>query len=154
MSFKEARRGDVFFIPAGTVHAIGAGVLIYEIQQNSTLTYRLYDYMRRDKEGRLRELHVDKAMRVADLSVYDKQPTSAPIIGSCKYFEVQRHELSGELRLFVGEDSYLAISAVLGEGYISGEKISAGDTYFSPAGSGEILLSGDMTILTVKTPKV
>ena len=60
-------RDDVFFIEAGTVHAIGAGALIAEIQENSNLTYRLYDYNRRDKQGKLRELHVDKALDVVDL---------------------------------------------------------------------------------------
>ena len=67
LSFKPVGAGDVFFIPAGTVHAIGGGVLIFEIQQNSTLTYRLYDYGRRDKAGNLRELHVDRAMNVLNI---------------------------------------------------------------------------------------
>ena len=70
LSFKKVRQGDVYFIPSGTIHAIGAGVVIFEIQQNSTLTYRLYDYMRRDKDGNLRELHVDKAMKVSLLEPY------------------------------------------------------------------------------------
>ena len=61
--------------------------------------------------------------------------------------------MTGSLTLTVGKDSYLAVSAVLGEGYIEGEKISRGDTYFSPADSGEIRLEGNMTVLTVKTPK-
>ena len=60
------KRGDVFFIPAGTVHAIGAGILICEIQQNSNTTYRVYDYNRRDKDGNLRPLHVEKALAVSD----------------------------------------------------------------------------------------
>lgn len=154
LSFKEVAPGDVFFIPAGTVHAIGAGVLIYEIQQNSTLTYRLYDYMRRDKEGRLRELHVDKAMKVSNLGVYSPADNiEGAIIGKCKYFEVEKHSISGEFELFVDNGSYLAISVVDGCGECDGESVSLGDTCFSPAGSGKILLKGDMTVLTVKTPK-
>lgn len=154
LAFKKVRPGDVFFIPAGTVHAIGAGVLIYEIQQNSTLTYRLYDYMRRDNDGRLRELHVDKAMRVSDLSVYSETVNArGAIIGKCKYFEVEKHSVSGELKFFVDGGSYLAISVVEGSGECEGESASLGDTYFSPAASGEILLKGNMTVLTVRTPK-
>ena len=67
LAFRRVKAGEVYFIPAGTVHAICEGVMIYEIQQNSTLTYRLYDYMRRGGEGRLRELHPDRAMDVAEL---------------------------------------------------------------------------------------
>jgi mannose-6-phosphate isomerase len=69
--------GDVIYNPAGTVHAIGAGVFLFEIQQASDLTYRLYDYGRRDAEGKLRELHLDKALEVADLSA-EKTPSKAP----------------------------------------------------------------------------
>ena len=83
LSFKKVKKGDIYFIPSGTIHAIGAGTVIFEIQQNSTLTYRLYDYMRRDKNGNLRELHVDKAMKVSLLEPYrelefDKNDESPP----------------------------------------------------------------------------
>lgn len=112
--------GDVFFIPAGTVHAIGAGILLAEVQQNSNLTYRVYDYGRKDAQGNTRELHVEKALEVMDrkqLSSYrqeafKKQGTKAveenaaeksaegkdaagknvylERIGSCEYFTVDR----------------------------------------------------------------
>ena len=154
LKFHKVKAADVFFIPAGTVHAIGEGVLIYEIQQNSTLTYRLYDYMRRDQMGNLRELHVDKAMLVCDLSEYTPENTANDeVIGSCKYFETRRYEVSGELSLTVGEDSFISFSAVRGEGFIEGMPIRRGDTYFSPAGSGKITLSGEMTVLAVSVPK-
>jgi len=66
MNFFEVKAGDCYFIPSGTIHAIGTGCLIYEIQQNSNLTYRVYDYDRRDKNGNPRELHVEKALKVLD----------------------------------------------------------------------------------------
>ena len=157
LSFKTVKKGDVYFIPSGTIHAIGAGVVIFEIQQNSTLTYRLYDYMRRDKDGNLRELHVDKAMKVSLLepyseSVFDKDDES--LIGTCEYFETRKYKLNFAKKTFnVGEDSFLSITCVSGNGTVEGEKIALGDTFFSPAGVGEITVEGDLEIIAVTLPK-
>ena len=156
LSFKEVQPGDVYFIPSGTIHAIGAGVVIFEIQQNSTLTYRLYDYMRRDKDGNLRELHVDKAMKVSLLepykeAIFDKDDES--LIGKCEYFETRKYTLNFTKMTFnVGNDSYLSVTCVKGEGTIEGERIGLGDTFFIPAGAGEIALEGNLEIACVKTP--
>ncbi|MBR3681286.1 MAG: class I mannose-6-phosphate isomerase [Clostridia bacterium] len=160
LSFKEVRTGDVFFIPSGTIHAIGAGVVIFEIQQNSTLTYRLYDYMRRDKDGNLRELHIEKAMLVSDLDVYKPAPrvaNSPEIIGKCEYFETAKYKLNfTNLTLDVTPDSFLSVTCVGGAGEIEGEKIQKGDTFFIPAGAGKITVSGGegLEIITVKIPKM
>ena len=92
------KKDDVFFIEAGTVHAIGSGALIAEIQENSNLTYRMYDYNRVDKNGKLRELHVDKAVEVANLkgSSEPRQPlrvlkyrkgAASELLCRCKYFQ-------------------------------------------------------------------
>lgn len=160
LSFKRVSAGDVFFIPSGTIHAIGAGVVIFEIQQNSTLTYRLYDYMRRDKDGNLRELHVEKAMLVSDLDVYNAAPrveNSPEIIGKCEYFETAKYKLNFTKMTFnVGSDSFLSVTCVGGEGEIEGEKIKRGNSFFIPAGSGEITVTGgeNLEIITVKIPKM
>ena len=157
LSFKTVKKGDVYFIPSGTIHAIGAGVVIFEIQQNSTLTYRLYDYMRRDKDGNLRELHVDKAMKVSLLepykeSVFDKDDES--LIGTCEYFETRKYKLNfAKMAFNVENDSFLSITCVSGSGMINGEKMELGDTFFSPAGSGEITVEGDVEIIAVRLPK-
>lgn len=157
LSFKRVKKGDVYFIPSGTIHAIGEGVVIFEIQQNSTLTYRLYDYMRRDKEGNLRELHVDKAMKVSLLEPYreatfDKNDES--LIGSCEYFETRKYTLNFTKMVFnVENDSFLSITCVSGSGTVNGEKMELGDTFFSPAGSGEITVEGDAGIIAVRLPK-
>jgi mannose-6-phosphate isomerase len=157
LSFKEVKRGDVYFIPSGTIHAIGAGVVIFEIQQNSTLTYRLYDYMRRDKDGNLRELHVDKAMRVSLLKPYkahefDKNDES--LIGKCEYFETRKYKLNLSKTSFnVEKDSFLSITCVGGNGKIEDEKISLGDTFFIPAGAGEITVEGELEIIAVSLPR-
>lgn len=156
LKFHEVSPGDVFFIPAGTIHAIGAGVLIYEIQQNSTLTYRLYDYMRRDKDGNLRELHVDKAMRVSSLTEYKKPDCSAHgenVIGYSKYFETREYRLDGELTLTVDDGSFLALTVISGEGECEGERLSLGDSFFCPAGAGDITLRGNLTLITVSIPE-
>ena len=95
------KKDDVFYIPAGKVHAIGAGVLVAEIQENSNLTYRLYDYNRVEKGGKKRELHIEKALDVADLKGNEEpgQPLrvlrykpgcAAELLCRCKHFEVQR----------------------------------------------------------------
>ena len=155
LSFKTVKPGDVYFIPSGTIHAIGAGVVIFEIQQNSTLTYRLYDYMRRDKEGNLRELHVDKAMKVSLLEPYKESEfdtNDANVIGKCEYFETRKYSLNFTKQTFnVENDSYLSITCVKGEGAIEGEEITRGDTFFIPAGEGEVTVEGNLDIIAVKT---
>ena len=157
LSFKRVKPGDVFFIPAGTIHAICDGVLIYEIQQNSTLTYRLYDYLRRDKDGNLRELHIDKAMTVSNLSPYEAPNINSKnpnVIGECEYFTTEKYKLNfTNKRFLVTDKSYLMISCISGEGTIEGEKIAKGDTFFVPAGAGEVEISceDEIQIITVKT---
>ena len=157
LSFKKVKPGDVYFIPAGTIHAICEGVLIYEIQQNSTLTYRLYDYKRCDKDGNLRELHIDKAMTVSNLSPYEAPNINSKnpnVIGECEYFTTEKYKLNfTNKRFLVTDKSYLMISCISGEGTIEGEKITKGDTYFIPAGMGEIEVStkGEIEIITVRT---
>ena len=99
-------KDDLFFIPAGTIHAIGAGALVAEIQESSNLTYRLYDYDRIGKDGKKRELHSDKALDVADLhgSAEPRQPLrvlkyrpgmASELLIRCKYFEVYRMLING-----------------------------------------------------------
>ena len=130
--------GDVFFIPAGTVHAIGAGILLAEVQQNSNLTYRVYDYGRKDAQGNTRELHVEKALDVMDRKqlsscrqeAFKKQGTKAAgkdvyleRIGSCEYFTVDRLFLednafySGKLT----KESFLSLLVLEGEGVLTEE---------------------------------
>ena len=144
--------GDVFFIPAGTVHAIGAGILLAEVQQNSNLTYRVYDYGRKDAQGKTRELHVEKALEVMNrkqLSAYrqeafkkqGKKPAGKNVyleqIGSCEYFTVDRLFLeenafySGKLT----EESFLSLLVLEGEGVLTAETKHAKENH--PDGSPE-----------------
>ena len=99
----EVHKGDCVMVKAGTIHAIGAGILICEIQQNSNCTYRMYDYDRKDKFGNKRELHIDKAIDVVDVKKYkpfisDNKdvPERAEVLVSCKYFECYKYVLGSD----------------------------------------------------------
>lgn len=128
--------GDVFFIPAGTVHAIGAGIVLAEVQQNSNLTYRVYDYGRKDAQGNTRELHVEKALQVMkrkkvssfmqeELQKDEKKAVGEnaylELIGSCPYFTVERLSLEeeGSFSRELGEESFLSILVLEGEALLS-----------------------------------
>ena len=82
LNFYEVKSGECYFIPSGTIHAIGAGCLICEIQQNSNLTYRVYDYGRKDKDGKERELHVEKALKVTNLKKHENKFLSGELLGA------------------------------------------------------------------------
>ena len=130
--------GDVFFIPAGLIHAIGAGVLIAEIQQNSDTTYRMYDYNRAGADGKLRELHIEKALDVCitTKSEYIKQ-SSVAILSQCEYFSVYKDSLQN-LDASYAFNSIICLdgSAEIVHNDIA-YSINKGDSYFMPAGIGK-----------------
>ena len=118
------KKGDCFFIPSGTLHAIGAGILLAEIQQNSNTTYRVYDYGRRGADGKLRPLHIEKALDVTNLSPiaptaqYPAQPVdggSVRRLESCKYFISDVVEVSGKVHFTVGTETFRHLLALDGE---------------------------------------
>lgn len=133
LNFIEVKPGDKYFIPSGTVHAIGAGVTIIEIQQNSTLTYRLYDYKRKDKDGNERELHIEKALKVLNFDKYKKLEFKEPLIGQCKYFTSFVKDVKSEEKIETNEDSFASITFISGEGEVNGIPYKIGDTFFIPA---------------------
>lgn len=157
LRFVPVRRGDRFPIPPGTIHAIGAGVLLFEIQQNSTLTYRLYDYGRRDAAGHTRELHLDKALDVADLAPYRASSCGEDdpsLLGRTPYFEARYYKLNFTKREFlVTEDTFLSITVVDGEGRIGPEPCKKGDTFFLPAVHDRVSAEGDLSLITVSLPE-
>lgn len=152
LNFVEVHKGDVFFIPSGCVHAIGAGILIAEIQQSSNVTYRVYDYNRIGKDGKLRPLHVDKALDVIvdytpdqiDKIRFENGRTEGSL-ANCKYFKVDR--LTGEQDL-TADDSFLHILCLDGEGDIGGYPMKKGDSYYLPKGLGSVHVSGNAEIIT------
>jgi len=132
------KKGDVFFIESGTVHAIGKGMVICEIQQNSNTTYRVYDYDRRDKSGKARELHIEKAIEVARLTPSEKHIfENKNIIAACKYFTCEKVDVSGTETVEITDECFKSIIVTSGEGklFMSGETLAfkAGDSIFVPA---------------------
>lgn len=155
-----SKKGDVFFVEAGTIHAIGKGNLIAEIQQNSNVTYRLYDYGRVDKNGNERELHIEKGILASNLNKTEpkeiiKLDDNTRVIGSCEYFEVKELKLDGNKTLDADEKSYHAIICVDGSFAISefSAKVKVGETVFVPAGTGKYTVSGKATLLVTSNPK-
>ncbi len=148
--------GDVFFIESGTLHAIGAGIMICEIQQNSNCTYRVYDYGRLGADGKPRELHVEKALAVSKLTpsdTADRQGKAQAIPGgsrarlaSCKYFTVDKLQVEEQVSWQVDESSFLSLIAMDGSGQVSGGEntveFQPGDSIFVPAGAGTITIEG------------
>ena len=158
LNFIPVKKGESYFISAGTVHAIGAGCLICEIQQNSNLTYRVYDYNRRGADGKLRELHVDKAVKVINFKKYtpvtfegENGKDGLKTIAKCKYFRVRKAGLDGKIDLF-NADSFTAVTAVSGSGTINGESFVKGDSFFIPCGT-EISLSGTAELIITDVDK-
>jgi len=141
------KRGDVFFIPAGTIHAICSGILICEIQQNSNTTYRIYDYDRRDANGKLRQLHIEKAQDTACLSPIPSQiKEDGSVLGRCKYFTAEKLDCNGSTKLKLSKNSFRSVVILSGSGRIElGNdtlELSKGDSIFIPAQNAQAVLKG------------
>ncbi len=165
LNFVDVHAGEVYFIPSGQVHAIGAGILIAEIQQNSNITYRVYDYNRPGADGKPRELHTAKALDVvkirseADIdeirfSVPRKPADNWEILASCAYFATLRTSTApGRTALYDSTDRSFASLLVLDaedaqlECGRFMEPIHKGESWFIPAGSGEVKISGRAEVI-------
>lgn len=156
----EAKAGDVFFIEPGTIHAIGAGLMICEIQQNSNTTYRVYDYDRRGADGKPRELHIDKAIAVSTLTpshgtkcgeaqVLDGYTSSK--IASCKYFTSEQITVTDTANIKIYDDSFRSVVVCRGEASLSAGgctlSVKKGDSVFVPAQNGCITVNGSCELL-------
>ena len=152
LKFYPVKAGDSYFIPAGTVHAIGAGVLICEVQESSDITYRVYDYGRRDKSGNTRELHVEDAMRVAKFEKYEKPHFPSGVLGECGHFTAREVRIDGEYTLAASVESFRCVTCVSGSGSINGKEIKAAESYFISADEGDATLKGSMTVILTEVP--
>jgi mannose-6-phosphate isomerase len=150
--------GDTFYIPAGTVHALRAGVLVVEVQQNSDTTYRLYDYDRPGLDGKPRELHIEDSLNVIR---YDAQATKKTTevpgpntwlrIAESPYFLVDKAEVSGRFAQTTHPDSFQLLVICEGEGELHWDgqslAIKPGDSFLIPANLGDYALQGELTVL-------
>lgn len=163
----EVKPGDTFYVKAGTIHAIGSGSLICEIQQSSNSTYRIYDYGRRDKEGNLRPLHIDKALDVIDVDLNlqaakegalqgEKMPGNFIKLVESPYFTTNLYKGNSASVIKVDESSFVALVVLKGEGELfasDGNQVhryKPGDTFFVDAGNREIMINGATEFLIVR----
>ena len=160
----EVKKGDVVMVKAGTIHAIGAGIIICEIQQNSNCTYRMYDYDRRDKYGNPRELHVKKALDVVDTKAYVKDNKTEVMLEEnehyslerlvqCKYFECLKYEIKDEVKIVADESSFVSLVFIEGSGTIEADDykqevpFKAGESFFVSSGKRSINIKGKGTCI-------
>ncbi|MDU4958409.1 MAG: mannose-6-phosphate isomerase, class I [Agathobacter rectalis] len=164
----EVHKGDTYFVPAGTVHGIGKGILVAEIQESSNVTYRVYDYDRVDKNGKKRELHFDKAVQVMDMNVepdVSQKPRivkyysgcSRELLCRCKYFETERIQVTKGFAFSVMDTSFQVLMCLNGYGEVQTMdaeqkpmRFSKGETLFLPAGMGRCLVVGDAELIKVR----
>ena len=162
----KVKKGDVVFIPSGMLHAIGEGIFLAEVQQSSNTTYRVYDYDRRDKTGKPRDLHVKQATDVVDLTVpaVDFSPKGKPceyegaektLLTDCRYFSMTRLSVSGSFEDVAGEESFVSLLVLEGTGTLTGGgktfPLQKGVSVFIPAGFGGYTLEGSgLTLLETR----
>lgn len=160
----KVRKGDVMFIPAGTVHSIGKGVVLVEIQQCSNATYRIDDFERLGSDGNLRPLHIEKALDVIDFTLYKEKPVGAGILSSskeyihmrlvaCDYFCTDRLELKGSFLFSCENKNFVCVLCVDGSVTIESESgtlaLSKGETAFIPSGHKNVSFKGQGQVIIV-----
>ena len=162
-------KGDVFFIRSGTLHAIGKGILIAEIQQNSNTTYRIYDYGRVGKDGKPRELHVEKAKDVTKLAPAESYPdipavhengADIKLLARCEYFTTYKVDIDDKAEFEADESSFVSLLVLEGEPLVTdgkpeptadeAVKAKKGDSLFIPAGSGKFYVEGKCSLILTR----
>ena len=156
----DSHAGDLFFLPAGRIHAIGAGNLLAEIQQTSDITYRVYDFDRRDANGNPRELHTEQAKDAIDYTVYpeykseyDRNGKSATPLVKCQYFDVKREIIDGVSTIDASADSFMIIMCLDGEATITDNlggvtHVKKGESILVPAVITSMKAEGNATFMT------
>lgn len=161
----KVKKGDLFFIESGTMHAICKGILLAEVQQNSNTTYRIYDYGRLGKDGKPRELHVDKAADVTKLcppSIPDSSERKTEVYGNsvkseltkCDLFVMYELKVNGEYKSVADDTSFVSLLCLEGCGTVKcGENelaLKKGESLFIPANSGEFVVDGKLNLLETR----
>lgn len=161
------KKGDVFYIPAGLVHAIGKGITVAEVQQSSNITYRIFDYLREDEKGQRRELHISKAAQVAGFRpplqghrpmglCQKKEGYEKTLLVQCPYFIVNHYRVKTVMDSREGENA-LAVYVIEGKGTLSVEnetmELNGGDCIFVPKEVKNYEIRGKLEILISEVPK-
>ena len=156
---KKVRQGDVFFLETGTIHAIGAGMVVAEIQQTSDITYRIYDFERKDANGKERELHTDLALDAINYNKVDTQKFYSKNINesnetvNCPYFTTNFIPLDGQINIQKVDNSFTVYMCVDGNFDLIHNKVtfqySKGDTILIPASLKDFELSGNASLLEI-----
>ena len=154
------KEDDVFFLPAGRIHAIGAGCFLAEIQQTSDVTYRIYDFKRKDKDGNYRQLHTEEAAEAIDYTVYDDYRTQyTPCknqtvkLVDCPYFTTSVYDIDSPTAIeAVANDTFVVLIVLKGEGTVTTDgdetvSVKAGDTLLIAAENSRLEVSGNIKLL-------
>lgn len=159
LNFIPVKEGDCFLIESGTVHAIGAGCVICEVQQSSNVTYRVYDYKRMGADGKLRPLHVEKAADVINFKAFEDHTNTGSFesvaggkmrrLTACKYFACRKLDLDGTYSE-VNKVSFTAINVLKGNSKLDGNPFTAGDSFFVPCGERFTLEGKAEIVLTTE----
>ena len=146
LNFFKVKPGDTFIINPGTIHAIGKGVRLIEIQQNSNLTYRLYDYNRVDQNGHPRELHILKALEVINFKKYEPTKEENGYLADNQYFTVKKVSFDGEIKISSNKQSFVSFTFLDGNGFVNDIEYNQFDTFFLPY-KKECLIKGKGTVV-------
>lgn len=157
----KVKKGDLFFIEAGTLHAIGKGILLAEIQQNSNTTYRVYDYGRLGADGKPRELHIDKAVEVTRCVPPARPITpegseksfdgyTEQLLTKCDLFNVEKVTVKDKYTAEADNTSFISLLVTSGEGAVDGLKIKKGDSLFVPANYGKFTVTGNTELIVTR----
>lgn len=168
LNFLEVSKGDTVNIPAGLVHAIGDGIIIAEIQQNSNTTYRVYDYNRTDAQGNRRPLHINKALDVIDfnncnikgkqkgLKVNVKDGVEKEYLVANEYFSVEKYEIDGTIDELADGSRFCTFTCLEGKGQINytggTENLVKGESILIPASLGKYSISGSVKLIKASVP--
>jgi len=163
LHYEEIHKGDVFYIPAGTIHAIGRGAVIAEIQESSNVTYRLYDYDRTDENGNKRELHIEKALdvmklcpaeRIKPFNYYECSEYSSVTLCECEYFRTDKITVRKKYGFNADRKTFRIMLFTDGAGVIkstdSEVAVKKGDCVFIPADAGKVEVVGNTEVLRIQ----
>ncbi|MBR5203057.1 MAG: class I mannose-6-phosphate isomerase [Clostridia bacterium] len=157
----KVKKGDLFFIEAGTLHAIGKGILLAEIQQNSNTTYRVYDYGRLGADGKPRDLHIEKAIDVTNCTpptrstnpegeLVEYEDYSTQLLTECDLFNVKKVSIKNIFDGIADEKSFVSVLVTNGNGKIENIDIKKGDSLFIPANYGSFTISGNLEVIITR----